>query len=260
MHPMWENQVAPRLRQIVKDEVTITRNIKTLGMSEAAVDEVISEFFGRENPYLGIYSKADGIHLRVIARARDEAAARQMISPVESAIVDRLGSYIWGYDDETPEQSAGQALQAHGLTLATMESCTGGFLANSITEAAPGSACYRGGMVACSDQMIIAGGVPRDTIDRHGAVSAETAQAMARAIRSNLEADFGIGITGVLGPEIREGKPVGQVYIAIAGPEETREFEMRVPPRRVVIKRRASNTALTELRKMITAMSGARQQ
>lgn len=255
MHPMWENQVAPRLRQIVKDEVTITRNIKTLGMSEAAVDEVISEFFGRENPYLGIYSKADGIHLRVIARARDEAAARKMISPVESAIVDRLGPYIWGYDDETPEQSAGQALQEHGLTLATMESCTGGFLANSITDAVPGSACYRGGMVAYSDRMIIAGGVPRDTIDRHGAVSAETAQAMARAIRSNLKADFGIGITGVLGPEIREGKPVGQVYIAIDSPEETREFEMRVPPRRIVIKRRASNTALTELRKMITARS-----
>jgi nicotinamide-nucleotide amidase len=259
MHPMWENQVAPRLRKIVKDEVTITRNIKTLGMSEAAVDEVISEFFGRENPYLGIYSKADGIHLRVIARARDEAAARHLINPVESAIVERLGSYIWGYDDETPEQSAGKALQEHGLTLATMETCTGGFLANSITDAAPGSACYRGGMVACSDQMIIGGGVPPDTIDRHGAVSAETAQAMARAIRSNLGADFGIGITGVLGPEILEGKPVGQVYIAIAGPEETREFEMRVPPRRIVIKRRASNTALTELRKMITVMAGARQ-
>jgi hypothetical protein len=76
-------------------------------MSEASVDEVISEFFGQENPYLGIYSKADGIHLRIIARAGDEAAARLMICPVEDAIVDRLGSYIWGYDEETPEQSAG---------------------------------------------------------------------------------------------------------------------------------------------------------
>jgi nicotinamide-nucleotide amidase len=259
MHPMWENQVAPRLRQIVNEEVTITRNIKTLGMSEAAVDEVISEFFGKENPYLGIYSKADGIHLRVIARARDEASARQMIRPVEDAIVDRLGPYIWGYDDETPEQSAGQALQEHGLTLSTMESCTGGFLANSITDVAGSSAYYRGGVVAYTNQLKIASGVPAATIEKHGAISAETAEAMARIIRSSLGADFGIGITGVTGPDPLEGKPAGQVYIAIAGPAEVRGFEMRVPPRRIVIKRRASNTALTELRKMISELVRAKR-
>lgn len=256
MHPMWENQVAPRLRQIVNDEVTITRNIKTLGMSEAAVDEVISEFFGKENPYLGIYSKADGIHLRVIARAKDEASARNMIQPVEDAIVDRLGPYIWGYDDETPEESAGQALHEQGQTLATMESCTGGFLANSITDVAHSSSYYKGGVVAYTNQLKIASGVPAEIIEKHGAISAETAEAMAKAIREKLGADFGIGITGVAGPDSLEGKPAGQIYIAIAGPDEVKGFEMRVPPRRIVIKRRASNTALTELRKMITAMAG----
>lgn len=259
MHPMWENQISPRLRQIVNDEVTITRNIKTLGMSEAAVDEVISEFFGKENPYLGIYSKADGIHLRVIARAKGEAAARQMIMPVEDAIVDRLGPYIWGYDDETPEQSTGQALLEHGLTLATIESCTGGFLANSITDVPHSSAYYRGGVVAYTNQLKVDSGVSPETIEKHGAVSAETAEAMAKAIREKLGADFGIGITGVAGPDMLEGKPAGQVYIAIAGPDEVKGFEMRVPPRRIVIKRRASNTALTELRKMITAAVGAKR-
>ena len=92
MHPMWENQVAPRLREIVDDEVTITRNVKTLGMSEAAIDEVMDEYFGQENPYLGIYSKADGIHLRIIARAAGEEEARSMIQPVEAAIEERLGN------------------------------------------------------------------------------------------------------------------------------------------------------------------------
>ena len=254
MHPMWENQVAPQLRQIVNDEVTITRNIKTLGMSEATVDEVISEFFGKENPYLGIYSKADGIHLRVIARAEDEPTARQMIRPVEDAIVGRLGPYIWGYDDETPEQSTGQALREHGLTVATMESCTGGFLANSITDVPHSSAYYKGGVVAHTNQLMLVNNVSADTIQKYGAVSAETAEAMARAIRDKLGADFGIGITGEAGPDAPEGKPVGQVYIAIAGPGEVKGFEMRVPPRRIVIKRRASNTALTELRKMITEL------
>jgi nicotinamide-nucleotide amidase len=140
-----------------------------------------------------------------------------------------------------------------------MESGTGGFLANSVTDVAQCSVYYKGGVVASTNQLKVASGVTGETIEKHGAVSAETAREMARAIRANLGADFGIGITGVVGPHPQEDKPVGQVYIAIAGPSETREFEMRVPPRRIVIKRRASNTALTELRKMIAAMVGAKQ-
>jgi nicotinamide-nucleotide amidase len=210
MHPIWEEQVAPRLRQIVKDEVTITRNIKTLGLSEAPVDEIVSEFFGKENPYLGIYSKADGIHLRVIARARDEVAARILIQPVEGAIVERLRPFICGYDDETPERSVGQALLEHGLTLATMESCTGGFLANSITEVPNSSAYFKGRVVAYSNGIAVASGEPEETIKMYGTVSPQTASAMAGAIRGKLGADFGIGITGVAGPGELEGKPVGQ--------------------------------------------------
>ena len=253
MQPIWHEEVAPRLRELVDEEVTITRNIKTLGMSEAAIDEEISEFFGHENPYLGIYSKADGIHLRVIARARDEETARRMIVPVEAAITERLGPYIWGYDAETPEQAAGQALTEAGLTLATLESCSGGFLANSITDI-PGSATYyKGGIVTTSKKMLQASGVPAEVLDRHGLVSPETAMSMANAARQGMGADYGIAITGVIGPEPLEGQPVGQVYVAIVGMKETRELQFRTPPRRVVIKRRVANTALTELRKLIVA-------
>lgn len=257
MHPIWEQEVAPRLRQMVDEEVTITRNIKTLGLSEAAVDEVISEFFGHENPYLGIYSKADGIHLRIIARARNEPQARDLIQPVEEAITDGLGTYIWGYDDETPEQSVGQVLREQGLSLATMESSTGGFLANAITDVPRSSSYYKGGVVASSEQMLIANGIPADILAQYGAASRETATAMARAVREKLGADFGIGIAGVAGPEELDAKDAGQVYLAIATPDEVKEFQLRVPPRRITIKRRASNTALTELRKLITANVGA---
>ena len=253
MQPIWHEEVAPRLRELVDEEVTITRNIKTLGMSEAAIDEEISEFFGHENPYLGIYSKADGIHLRVIARAKDEETARNMIVPVEAAITDRLGAYIWGYDAETPEQAAGQVLRDYGLTLATMESCSGGFLANSITDI-PGSAeYYKGGIVVTSPKMMLTHGVPPDVIDRHGMVSPQTAMAMAKSARQGMGADYGIAITGVIGPEPVEDQPVGQVYVAIVGKQDTRELQFRTPPRRIVIKRRVANTALTELRKLITA-------
>ncbi|MDE2939217.1 MAG: CinA family nicotinamide mononucleotide deamidase-related protein [Chloroflexota bacterium] len=256
MQPIWHEEVAPRLRDLVDDEVTITRNIKTLGMSEAAIDEEISEFFGQENPYLGIYSKADGIHLRIIARARDEQVAREMITPVEAAITDRLGPYIWGYDSETPEQAAGQALSEFGLTLATMESCSGGFLANSITDIPGSSSYYRGGVIAVNSEMLVAGGIPPLVLEEHGLMSPETAMAMALAARTGMAADYGVAINGVIGPEPVEDKPVGQVFVAIAGRKDTRELQFRTPPRRIVIKRRVANTALTELRKLVVAENG----
>ena len=253
MQAIWQEEVEPRLRRIVHDEVTVTRNIKTMGLSEGAVDEIISEFFGRENPYLGIYSKPDGIHLRVIARARDTAAAWALIQPVEAAIMARLAPYVWGYDDETPEQAIGPILKEKGLTLATMESCTGGYLANSITEASDSLDYFKGGVVAYTNSMIVANGVPPETIENHGAISQETATAMAHAARKSMGADFGVGITGVPGPSEQEGKPVGLAYVSIVSADQVKEMELRVPPRRAVIKRRLTNQALIELRKLITA-------
>ncbi len=250
---MWHDEIEAKLKTLIDSEVTITRNIKTLGLGEASVDEIVAEYFGLENPYLGIYSKADGIHLRIIARAKDEDSAREMIAPVEDAIHERLAPYIWGYDDETPELSVGAALTARGLTLATMESVSGGFLANTITEAADSGRWYRGGSVAYTVEAMVAGGVSADTLAKHGVVSQATANAMARAARESAGADFGIGVTGASGPEELEGHRPGTIYIAICHGGDVHEFPLRTPPRRLVIKRRSCNTALTELRKLITA-------
>lgn len=252
---MWQDEIDARLKEIVDTEVTITRNIKTLGLGEASVDEIMDEFFGLENPYLGIYSKADGIHLRIIARAADEAAAREMIAPIEDAIHDRLAPYVWGYDDETPELSVGAALVSRGMTLATMESVSGGFLANTITEAPDSNQWYRGGNVAYTIDAMVASGVDSGILETHGVVSQQTANAMAQVAQSATAADFGIGLTGVLGPQELEGHRPGTIHIAIAHGDDVREFPLRTPPRRLVIKRRSCNTALTELRKLITEVA-----
>ncbi len=252
---MWEDEIDVKLKDLIDTEVTITRNIKTLGLGEASVDEIMSEYFGLENPYLGIYSKADGIHLRIIARAADETAAREMIAPVENAIHDRLAPYVWGYDDETPELSVGAALVEQGMTLATMESVSGGFLANTITEAPNSNRWYRGGNVAFTADAMVAAGVSSDVLETYGVVSQQTANAMALVVQGSTAADFGIGLTGVLGPQEMEGHRPGTIHIAIAHGDDVREFPLRTPPRRLVIKRRSCNTALTELRKLITEVA-----
>ena len=253
---MWQDEIDAKLKTLIDAEVTITRNIKTLGLGEASVDEIVSEYFGLENPYLGIYSKADGIHLRIIARAPDESAARDMIAPVENAIHDRLAPYIWGYDDETPEQAVGAALLERGLTLATMESVSGGFLANTITEAPDSSRWYRGGSVAYTHAAMVAAGINAATLAQHGVASQAAANAMAAAARDTTAADFGIGVAGVLGPDEVDGQRPGTIFIAIAdGGAAVQEYPLRTPPRRLVIKRRSCNTALTELRKLIAAIA-----
>ncbi|MCH8296534.1 MAG: CinA family nicotinamide mononucleotide deamidase-related protein [Chloroflexi bacterium] len=248
---MWEEQVAPQLAELIADEVTITRNIKIMGMSEGAVDEIISEFFGIDNPYLGIYSKADGIHLRIIARAKNSESARGMIEPVEQAIHDRLGEYIWGYDDDTPEQAAGRSLLEKGLSLAVMEMCTGGALTNSITDVPDSISYFKGGTVVSDGAALGASGVPVEVMEKHGVVSQQTANAMAETVRRNLHADLGIGVAGVPGPGEFEGKPLGLAYISVTNGKQTREMEMRLPPRRVTIKRRVPNQALIELRRLV---------
>ena len=248
---MWEEQVEPQLAGLIEDEVTITRNIKTMGMSEGAVDEIVSEFFGVENPYLGIYSKADGIHLRVIARAKDTATAQAMIAPVEKAIHERLGEYVWGYDDDTPEQAAGKSLMEKGLSVAVMEMCTGGALANSITDNPNSISYFKGGNVAYDGAALRSCGVPGEVMEKHGVVSQETANAMAETVRRNFNADVGIAVTGVPGPGEFEGKPLGLAYICVSNGEKIREMEMRLPPRRVTIKRRVPNQALIELRRLV---------
>ena len=248
---MWEDQIEPQLAELIEDEVTITRNIKTFGMSEGAVDEIVSEFFGVANPYLGIYSKADGIHLRVIARAKTTQTAQAMIAPVEKAIHERLGEYVWGYDDDTPAQAAGRSLLENGLSVAVIEMCTGGALTNSITDVPDSLAYFKGSTIAYDGAALSASGVPEEVLAKHGVVSQETANAMAETVRQRFNADLGIAVTGVPGPGEFEGKPLGLAYITVTNGENSREMEMHLPPRRVTIKRRVPNQALIELRRLV---------
>lgn len=250
-HPMWDDQVALRLSRLTTGNITLTRNIKTMGLSEAAVDEKIADFFGRENPYLGIYSKADGIHLRMIARGRDTLAAQALIAPMEAGILSHLAPYVWGYDDETPEQAVGQLLKARGQTLATMESGTGGYLANSMTESADSTAYFQGGVVVSNPAMFLDYGLPAEVLQQHGTVSQESAVAMAQTIRTQLGTDFGLAITGVPGPQAMAGKPIGLAYFAIASASAFHAEEMHVAPRRITMKRRVSNAALIALSKLL---------
>lgn len=137
-----------------------------------------------------------------------------------------------------------------GRTLATAESLTAGLLAARIAEVPGASAVLRGGLVVyATDLKERLAGVPRGILAAHGAVSPETARALAEGARARCAADWGVGLTGVAGPEPQEGRPVGEVWCAVAGPGGTRVADLALDPGlgRAGIRRAAVAGALAML-------------
>ncbi len=244
MQEMWQKEVQPKLHQ-GSTAIIFSKTLKTLGLSEAAVGELVSPLFSSANPTLGIYAKPDGIQLRLTAKAENQEQAEKMIAGSEASIKAILGEYIWGTDNDTLEAVVGYLLVKKGLSLAVMEDYSGGWLTASVTDAPESPTFFKGGLVACSDEAKVAFGVSAEVISRYGAVSPEVAQAMAEAVKALLRADIGVSITGI---EEAEAKTVGRVFIGIADGKSGRVVTR---PRG---KRQVTNTALFELRKLLLSL------
>jgi len=254
MRHMWETDVAGRLKEMLQGEVILSRTIKTLGMTESGVAEVVKPLLSSDNPTLAVYAKTDGIHLRLTTKAVTRDEAEEMIAKRETELHSLLSDIIWGSDEETLEGLVGMLLVEKGLTLATMESCTGGLLANTITDVPGSSEYFKGGLVTYTNEAKLSYGVSTALIAQYGAISPEVAGDMARLTRERLGADIGVGITGIAGPDEMEGKPVGTVHIAIDDGRETRLVLGQYPPLRHQVKRRATYHALFELRRTLVSM------
>lgn len=259
MERMWEEEVAPELerRSAGRRTVLVARTLKTVGLGEGHVDELVSPLLKSPNPTIGVYARADGVQLRIAAKAATREEATALIEPVEAEVRRLLGNIVWGADEDTLEAVVGDLLRRYGLTLATMESCTGGLLAHTITNVPGSSDYFRGGLVAYATETKVSWGVDPEVIDEHGAVSVECAQAMARAAREGLSASIGIGITGVAGPGPQEEKPPGTVHVGLDaefGVPQTVSYQFAQG--REAVKRRAVTTALALTRRMVLDTKG----
>ena len=253
MNRMWEEEVAPELLKRHDGTVLIKRTLKTAGIGESNVDEILSPLLKSENPSIGLYARADGVHVRMGAKAPTQEEARALIAPMEQKMRELLHPYVWGADDDTFEKVLGEVLAERGLTLAVMESCTGGLLADTITNVPGSSRYFRGGLVAYATEVKEGMGVDPAVVAKYGVYSDETAMAMAKAIRERLGADIGIGTTGVAGPEPDGATPVGEVHIAIDGggkiPDQALNFTFNQS--RTAIKRRGVTQSLMLLRRAL---------
>jgi len=251
MTRMWDVEVEPRLRGRSTGAVIVSRTVKTVGIGEGQVDEMVSPLLKSTNPSIGVYARADGIHLRVTARSQQAEEGLRLVEPVERELRRILGSAVWGGDADTLESVVVRMLSERNLTVATMESCTGGMLASVLTDAPGSSDVFRGGLVTYATGLKESFGVPASVIDTYGVVSNETAIAMATAARRTLGSDIGIGVTGVAGPAEQEGRPIGEVHIGLDDGVEAQSLLINFPQRREAVKRRAVTNALQLIRRAL---------
>lgn len=248
---MFDEQVAPRLRR--PGRVFIYRVVNLFGKGESEIESLALDLTARgRKPEVGITASDATISFRVTGEGRTEREALDAIEPTLSVIRERFGALIVGEGDIDVPDAVVESLVKNGKTLAVAESCTGGLIAHQLTAIAGVSAVFPGGVVSYSNEAkheLL--GVPIELLERHGAVSAEVAEAMARGARSRFHADIALSTTGIAGPAGGSAdKPVGLVYLGLAVGDavESRRLELGPEQPRDVIQSRAAKHALNWVR------------
>ncbi len=224
LRPMFTDAVAPLLRRVLPPEgVFVCRTLRTTGLGESFVQEKIGAALqpavdaGLE---LGYCARRGQVDVRLAARG---AEAERLVGEAEAIVRQQLGAQIFGMDDEELETLIIRVLTERQETLGLAESCTGGCIANQLTNVPGASAVLVAGLVTYSNrakERLL--GVNAATLAQHGAVSAAVAREMAEGARRQTQAHYALSATGIAGPSGRtHAKPVGTVFIALAGPFDT---------------------------------------
>jgi nicotinamide-nucleotide amidase len=225
-HRMLPEGVIPALRRYFPQPVghTIKQTIKIFGLGEGAVDERLAAVdFAALGVSVGFYPVFPENHLVLIARSDSRELAQKNLQKAQEEVAVRLKDYIFSYGEQTLEEIIAAALTEKKLTIAVAESCTGGSIANRLTDISGSSVYFERGLVTYSNAAKISMlGVPAEIIEKHGAVSEETARLMAEGVRKLAGTLLGLSSTGIAGPTGgSKEKPVGTVYVALSDANQT---------------------------------------
>lgn len=258
MQFLMNNRVAPKIQRVFGSSTFAhSRYIKTAGVGESTLSDL---FLGNIEPFLKVGVKMaflphyGSITLRLDGKGASPAEARNSVQPLADYIYEHAGDVIFGEGKEyTLSEALGAALKEKGRTLATAESCTGGLIANEITNTPGSSAYFQGGITAYANavkEKVL--GIPKKDIETHGAVSKTVALQMAKNAAGVLSADIGVSTTGIAGPDGGSaGKPVGTVWIGFWSPEEHFAVKTVFAKDRLVNKERAAVTAMELVRRQL---------
>lgn len=217
MEPMFKSRVAPYLMEKIHATI-LSHTLFIFGMGESQAEDILHDMMVRyTNPTIAPYAKKGEVQVRVSAKAQDAKEAEAMILPVVEQIKQKLGDVVYGMDTGSLQNAVVNVLKEKKLNVAAAESCTGGGVSRALTDIPGASTVFGCGICAyANDMKTKLLGVKRETLEVNGAVSEQTACEMAAGVRAVSNADIGIGVTGIAGPEGGTAdKPVGLVYIAV---------------------------------------------
>ena len=212
---LFEEKAEPILFQGA-EEVLIHRMIRTFGIGESRMEtELMDLIDGQNDPTIATYAKTGECAIRIASKRSSREEAEKAVDDMIDKIKDRIGEYIYSTDDEELVDVVSRQLLDKGITISSAESCTGGLFASTLIDIPGISAVFDRSLVTYSNNAKIEElGVKPETLEKHGAVSEETALEMAEGIRRASGSDVGISSTGIAGPDGgTDEKPVGLVYI-----------------------------------------------
>jgi nicotinamide-nucleotide amidase len=248
---MFTRQCLPRLERVVPRQVIRTLVLRVAGMAESDLDQTISPVYKKyNNPVTTILAGEGDIQIHLRARCSNEADATALLAEVAGPIDLLLGDRIYSRNGDPLEAIVGELLKKHHATLSVAESMTAGWLAQRITSVPGSSNYFLGGFIAYSKKMkneLL--GVSEEILEQHGAVSQETAEAMAIGARRRTGSTFALAITGEAGPDPSENVPVGTVYVGLADASGAQVLHRQFFGDRTRIRVFATQMALDMLRK-----------
>ena len=258
MRAMLDATVLPDVRRKMPvPQAVSVRIVRTSGMWESAVATAmapaVDEAKAAGGPVIAFLASGGQTRVKITGYATTTAEADALVDPVEAFARQVLGEAVYGGTDDALEATVLKMLRTRGQTLAVAESLTGGMVAGALTDVPGASEIFRGSVTAYATPLKHALlDVPLEVLDAFGAVSQETAEAMARGVRARLGADWGIATTGVAGPAEQEGKPAGTVHVAVAGPEGVVAHQrLALPGERSLVRAATVTAALDLLRRTL---------
>ena len=255
MKALISDYVLPEISKRFKLPVIIHKTILTQGVGESFLADKIINWENNLPEYIKLaYLPTPGlVRLRLSAKGNDKNILSKSIEDALNSLQTLISEYIYGYDEETLEEIIGNLLKQTSSTIATAESCTGGYIASRITSVPGSSAYFKGSIVCYSNEIKIQElNIPEQMIINHGAVSCEVAEAMAQSIRRKFDTQYSIAVTGIAGPDGGTNeKPVGTVWISIATPSTIISEKFFFGDNRERNIQRTCITALNRLRKII---------
>src|SRR5262249_5125716 len=230
--PMFDNYIFPDLEKMSKGVRIAKRLLKVVGLGESAMDDMIAPIYKEYNDVTTTVLFTDiEIEVHLIASADRVERAQVRVDELAEKLEEKLDQFCYSSHGESFEEVIGNRLRLKGYTLATAESCTGGLVAERITQTPGANNYFVGSIVSYTNnikQWLL--NAPAEMLEKHGAVSGEVAEAMAKGVKEQTGATIGVSVTGVAGPDGgTEANPVGTVYIGLADDVETSNRRIILP-------------------------------